>query len=275
MKFDVALQTDIGCVRSQNQDALCAFPEQGIFIVCDGMGGHQAGEVASQMTCDHVGQSLLQLSDSIAAFATHGHIDAVRRFRQAMSDSILQANNAVFNHGASHVETRGMGTTCTAVWVLPHNKVIMGHVGDSRLYLQRQGVLYQLSSDHTYVNELVKRKAIEPQEADNHPQGHMLARALGTQPNIAVDTLVFDLDPHDTLLLTSDGLHEYFVDTTHVAQVLAANDLNSGLDSLIQDAKTAGGHDNLTGLALRLDPASIQQSEPSPTGGTAQPSGFV
>jgi PPM family protein phosphatase len=135
--------------------------------------------------------------------------------------------------------------------VLAGNKAIYGHVGDSRIFMIRKGSIYQLTEDHTFVNELVKRGVVSKEDAKNHPQGNVLSRAVGVQPSVAVDTMVFDVDPGDHLLLCSDGLHNYYPSSDEIIGLIST-DKKASLDALINLALDRGGHDNCTGILIEI-----------------------
>jgi CRP-like cAMP-binding protein len=164
----------------------------------------------------------------------------------------------IYKNASKNPEQAGMGTTVTMVLLCGHNKGILAHVGDSRLFLLRNGHMHQLSEDHTFVNELLKRGAITKAQAKNHPQGNVLSRALGVQPSVPIDTMIFDLDPGDTYLLCSDGLYNYYPDPNELAEGLNLPDLQAGVNQLIDRALERGGHDNTTGIVLRVGGAAAQ-----------------
>ena len=255
MKLSVAAKTDVGRVRTNNEDYLLSVAAEGLFIVCDGMGGHNAGEVASQMTCEVVARELTNnvTQAAIDQYKKTGTADDAKALKKIVETAIVTACREVFGAASRDSGKAGMGTTCTAVLLIGHRKGIMGHVGDSRLYVSRSNSVHQLSEDHTYVNELVKRGIIRRSEAHDHPQGNVLSRALGVQPTVAVDTMIFDLDPGDTFLLCSDGVHNYFNEALEFLPHLALPDLQAGLDSLINLALERGGHDNATGISFRVE----------------------
>ncbi|OGQ90605.1 MAG: hypothetical protein A2289_06450 [Deltaproteobacteria bacterium RIFOXYA12_FULL_58_15] len=260
MQLTVASRTDVGRVRTNNEDSFFADPALGLFVVCDGMGGHSAGEVASQMACNIIKRELEAASKQREKYLQSGKPSDIKGLRKAVEAAIHTACKEVFKKASKSPEHAGMGTTVTVVLIAGHDKGILGHVGDSRLYVARGGAVHQLSEDHTYVNELVRRGALTKEQAKNHPQGNVLSRALGVQPNVPVDTMVFDMDPGDTYLLCSDGLYNYFPNTPELADGLGNPDLNTGLNLLIDRALDRGGHDNTTGITFRVG------GEPPPEG---------
>ena len=252
MELTVASLTDVGRVRTNNEDSYLTDTRLGLFIVCDGMGGHNAGEVASRLCCDWVAQQLREAPKWRQAYSTSGSQTALQQMADAMHAAVSSACREICRQGSRTGAHAGMGTTCTALLVAGRNKAILGHVGDSRPYLLRQGIAHQLSTDHTYVNELVKRGAITAEQALHHPQGNVLSRAMGVTPEVRVDTLIFDLDAQDTLFLCSDGVHHYYDAPQEIATLANQPDLGSGLQQLLGRALERGGHDNCTGILARL-----------------------
>lgn len=252
-----AARTDIGRVRTNNEDNFLALPDIGLFIVCDGMGGHQAGEVASRQACEtlqrEVTTALTRPDAPLSTFAQSGSLADAHVLRHILEQGIATAGHEIFTQASRDLSKSGMGTTCTAVWLIGHGKAILGHVGDSRLYVLRAGEVIQLSDDHTYVDELVKRGALTAEEARHHPNSNILTRGLGVQTQVDVDTLLFDVDPEDTLLLCSDGLYnEVASDNTIHTLLKDSTPLDDGIRTLVAHAVHEGGHDNITAIAIRL-----------------------
>jgi PPM family protein phosphatase len=246
--------THVGMVRSANQDAYGAIlaPNtppgiDALLAVADGMGGHQAGEVASAMAI----QGLVRhLSPPDAQSVT-----PLPQEKQADSlGSILQQVNGEIFQAAKQPQTQGMGTTFT-VALIAGLSLSVAHVGDSRMYLLRNGQLKQLSSDHSWVAEEVARGALSPEEAQAHPRRNILTRAMGTTPNVKVDTFEAKLELGDTLLLCSDGLHS-LVNDQEIAQILSQKSPQEASQALVDRANSLGGVDNVTVIVARLDPPS-------------------
>jgi protein phosphatase len=226
--------TDTGRKRRRNEDAFVCEPP--LFAVADGMGGAQAGEVASGLAA--------------AALRESG---ANGGGEQRVVQLIQEANRRVHDRAISDATASGMGTTITAALVEPDGRVAFGHVGDSRAYLLRDGRLDQLTDDHSLVAELVRRGELSPQEAEVHPQRSVITRALGTDPDVDVDTFSIEARPGDVFLICSDGLSSY-VDGTEIEQLIARNrfDLESAAKALIQAANRGGGDDNITAVLFAL-----------------------
>ena len=232
-----AALTDIGLHRSTNEDAFVAEPP--LFAVADGMGGAQAGEVASRLALDSL----------VAALADDEPLPAAAG----------AANQAVYGQSRSDRSRSGMGTTLTAV-LLGDRRLHFVHVGDSRLYLWRDERLTQVTDDHSLVGEMVREGHLSREAAATHPQRSILSRALGTEPRVEIDAGEVELRAGDALLLCSDGLYS-MVPEENIAAVLAAVDDPARVARrLVSEAKNGGGHDNITVVVLRFDEAPAGQA---------------
>ena len=194
MKWICAGKSDVGKVRQGNEDSLFADQERGVFIVADGMGGHVAGEVASQIVAETVGPGVSR--------AVESGIRGADLERQSL-ELIDEANRAIIERADNEPEKRGMGTTLTLLIVDDENGYIFNQVGDSRGYLLRDGALSQITCDHTVVQQQVDRGALTPEQARDHPLSHILTRALGTDTNVQADTYEGSIQPGDLFLLCS------------------------------------------------------------------------
>lgn len=230
MKYIYATGTNQGRIRDTNQDTV--YPETGgiadeslLIAVADGMGGHSGGEVASRDAMD-------------AAVGLAGDNPGVE-------ERILAANEAVLSHARADWNLAGMGTTMTFADLSAGGALRIGHVGDSRAYLMRDGVLTQLTQDHTFVAEQVRAGRLDPHEARTHPRRSMLTRAVGMASELIVDIVEERLKPGDRLLLCSDGLSGMLVDTS-ISKVLAEGTPEEAVWALIEAANQAGGHDNIS-----------------------------
>lgn len=231
--------SDVGRVRPVNEDsARVSCLEQGytLGIVADGMGGHQAGDMASQLAVETITQDIDTLAPGLS----------VQACAEALKNAILHANEVIFRKASEHDEYHNMGTTVVAV-LLSGQEGVVGHIGDSRAYQYRQNDLVLLTEDHSLVNELVKNKQISEEEASVHPRRNVLTRALGTDSKVAVDLDHIILEAGDILLLCSDGLSNY-VSTEQMTLTLGLNDLSleDRANRLLQLALNAGGDDNIT-----------------------------
>jgi PPM family protein phosphatase len=219
--------TDVGRSRSLNEDAIVAvFP---VFAVADGMGGHAAGEVASQLTAEH-------LSNLSATGEPTG---------ERLVAAIRSANRAIFNRSLAEPLLRGMGTTVCALTIIG-DRIAIANVGDSRVYTVRGGVFTQVSQDHSYVAELVNAGEITWMQARSHPHRNIVTRALGIEPDVAVDLWEFPAIVGERFLLCSDGLVDEVLDD-HIAELMRNNvDPQAAAAALVQLANDNGGHDNIS-----------------------------
>jgi PPM family protein phosphatase len=232
---DYAGLTDTGRKRRRNEDAYVVAPP--LFGVADGMGGAQAGELASGL-----------------AAAAMREADANGSGEQRISDLIQEANRRVHDRASTDAAASGMGTTMTVALVEPDGRVVFGHVGDSRAYVLRDNQLDQLTDDHSLVAELVRRGELSPAEAEVHPQRSVITRALGTDPDVDIDTFAVSPQPGDVFLICSDGLSSY-VDGDEIERIMVQHrdDLNAGAKALIQAANRGGGDDNITAILFRVE----------------------
>lgn len=235
--WEAAGGSDVGRLRRGNEDTLRMDPGRGIFLVADGMGGHAAGEVASDLAATAVEEAMKTAIDAGARG------DAVG---QTLRDACAGAYAAIVAAGRAAPQTRGMGTTLTACILERNGTAHVAHIGDSRLYLLRDGALQQVTSDHTWVQREIDAGRIAPESAQTHPLSHILTRVLSEDVDPEVDLLSFAVHPGDLLLLASDGLYN-MVDDPLIASLLAAgNPLPEITTALINAANDAGGADNIT-----------------------------
>ncbi len=244
---DSAGLSDPGRVRRRNEDAFVCDPP--LFAVADGMGGAQAGELASRIT--------------VAAFREAGSVeaaDAGARLRAV----IQEANRRIYARAAHDPDVAGMGTTVTAA-LLAGDLVAVGHVGDSRAYRIRGRALQQLTDDHSLVADLVRSGRLSPEEAELHPQRSVITRALGTDPAVDVDSFSVDASPGDVFLLCSDGLTT-MVDEEAVLEIVSAQpDLASAARALVDAANREGGEDNVTVILFSVGEGDPEASHDEDT----------
>ncbi len=237
-----AAATHTGRRRPHNEDAHVV--QSPLFAVADGMGGPRAGEVASRLAAE-------ALRDE------QGDGSGEER----VASLIQTANRRIYQRSSEDAEVSGMGTTMT-VALVEAGTVAIGHVGDSRAYLVRDNELEQLTEDHTLVNELLKSGKLSAEEAHSHPQRSVITRALGTEPDVDVDTFTVEARPGDVFLLCSDGLSSMISDNEILGLVRSGNgDLDAALRGLIQAANTSGGDDNITVVAFEIAETSARDSE--------------
>ena len=229
--------TDAGRIRDENEDAFVA--EAMVFVVADGMGGHQAGEVAAAL-------AVSTLRDRLHDGATSTDV---------VIAAVVEANAAIFQTAHNNAAQRGMGTTLTAIAVMPttdarHEQLAVVNVGDSRAYLLRQGELTRATVDHSYVQELLATGHITESEARTHPRRNIVTRALGIEPIVRVDAWVLPLVRFDRFVLCSDGLVDE-VDDGEILQIITANtDPQAAADALVAAAVSNGGRDNVTVIVI-------------------------
>lgn len=231
--------TDTGLVRALNEDSLCLLPETGFFAVADGMGGHRAGEVASNMALQIIKRELDK------------RLSRGEKPEDALVDSIKGANTSIYEKSAQNPEWAGMGTTITASLKL-ESEVLIGQVGDSRAYLLRGNKITKLTEDHSLVQEMVKNRGITEEQAFVHPQRNVLTRALGTGPYLEVDLYRVKVNPGDLLLLCTDGLTGYLRQDELFDIVSTAPELDTAVDRLLKKAIQSGGADNITIILVEL-----------------------
>jgi protein phosphatase len=244
-------KTDPGRVRRRNEDAFVVDPP--LFAVADGMGGAQAGEVASRLAA--------------AAFREYREADELAP-EERVRAIIKEANRRIYDRARTDSEVSGMGTTVTAA-LLTDGRVVIGHVGDSRAYRIRNGRLEQLTDDHSLVADLMRSGRLTAEEAEGHPQRSVITRALGTDPDVDVDTLVIEVEAGDLFLLCSDGLSTMVSDSEVLRTVERAATLDEAARDLVRAANTGGGEDNVTVVLFRLDPdEAIEETLVAPVAGT-------
>src|ERR1700678_4315493 len=226
--------TDTGLQRRANEDSLLA--RSPLFVVADGMGGAQAGEVASRI--------------AVEAFQP-GVSDAAQP-ELALATLAREANTRIHELSHANAEHAGMGTTLTAVYV-GEQEVAIAHVGDSRAYCLRDGELLRLTDDHSLVDELIRQGKLTPEEAIEHPQRSVITRALGPEPEVEIDTRSYRARAGDVYLLCSDGLTTMVPDALLAEIMLAHRRLRDAGEALIAAANQAGGRDNITVVLLRLE----------------------
>jgi serine/threonine protein phosphatase PrpC len=250
-KLETWMATDVGMVRPHNEDTAHVDGDGSFFIVADGMGGHAAGEVASAMAVETVRTKLEASRAQIAEFA-HAPTDAGRRsLVQLLQDAVLSAHQAVFQRGSTEEDKNGMGTTLD-VLLISGTEAFIAHVGDSRTYLIREGKASQLTTDHTYAEVMVIEGKLTIEEAQVSQLRNILVNAVGVSAEVGVEMAHLELRRDDRLMLCSDGLHDYFPGDVEISERLAGPDAGVGLVSLVELAKTRGGHDNITGIAIHV-----------------------
>lgn len=223
-----AFRTDVGKVRANNQDAPIVSEKLRLYGVADGMGGHKGGEVASTSARDDLLRELEGKTPSVAA----------------LSGAIEEVNRQIYHQQEHDDALTGMGTTLSVLW-MSDNFVYIGHVGDSRVYLLRDGEFRQMTLDHSLVEQLVREGVLTEEEAQNHPMRNIITRAIGTDESVEVDVMVEERRKGDLWLACSDGLHG-LVDDRQMRDALRQYAPEKAADVLLKAALDAGGRDNVT-----------------------------
>lgn len=244
----------VGRVREHNEDAFLVLPEAGLVVVADGMGGHNAGDVASQLTVDAIAA---EFSEG-GAVSGRGWRDLFRRRAASgpgrLVEAIRRANKVVLGTAQQRPECRGMGTTVVAVWLEPEaSRLHFAHVGDSRLYRLRKGRLEALTEDHSLLNEYLRRGELTAAQARHFPYKNIIVRALGLSPGVQIDVESTEPEVGDVYLLCSDGLTDLVDDAKIRVQLATALDLDAAADALVELALEAGGLDNVTAVVAEVE----------------------
>lgn len=265
MQVEGAVASDVGCVRSANEDGARLVSSGGdgaessawLAVVADGMGGHSAGEVASRIAVDTISQEFLWSSDEPAG---------------ALLDVVRTANRRIFDTAATADELSGMGTTCTAL-VLADWKAYLAHVGDSRLYLVRAGEIYSMTEDDSAVMEMVRQGILTREEARSHADRNVILRALGTHPAVEVSRWArpFPVREGDRFVLSTDGLHD-LVEDTEIRDAVRTRGHQKACARLIAGARERGGPDNITVVVLEVSSGGSPANEPKATRILKEPS---
>ncbi|MEG7334180.1 protein-serine/threonine phosphatase PrpC [Bacillus subtilis] len=240
-----ALKSDTGKIRQHNEDDAGVFKGKDEFVlavVADGMGGHLAGDVASKMAVKAMGEKWNE-AEAIPV--------APAECEKWLIEQILAVNSKIYDHAQAHEECQGMGTTIVCA-LFTGKTVSVAHIGDSRCYLLQEDHFFQVTEDHSLVNELVRTGEISREDAEHHPRKNVLTKALGTDLSVSIDTRSFDIEPGDKLLLCSDGLTNK-VEGTELKDILQSDSApQEKVNLLVDKANQNGGEDNITAVLLEL-----------------------
>ncbi|MDO4178870.1 MAG: Stp1/IreP family PP2C-type Ser/Thr phosphatase [Phascolarctobacterium sp.] len=243
----VVTKTHAGLVRENNEDAILV-QEPYIFAIADGMGGHASGEIASRAALKAFGA------------ATHSlRKDSTEHIRDTLIEAARKANDHVLKMSVSNDDFTGMGTTLTALYLPGNGTAYFCHVGDSRLYIYRDGLLERITHDHTYVEDLKDKGKITSEEAAIHPDRHLLMQAIGVDENIHAQCVIFSITPTDRLLICSDGLSDMVTDV-ELAEIIQEKDVELCADNLLEKALNNGGRDNIS--LILIDMAQSPKDNP-------------
>ena len=235
-----AASTHVGMRREANEDRYAIVPELGLYLVADGMGGHKAGQVASQLAAEGAIRAIEALQGASVSLA--------ERLRHA----VACANREIFTAAQAKPELTGMGTTFVGM-LFGGDRLALAHVGDSRAYLLRHGRLRGLTDDHSIVGELLRRHEISEADAAQHPHRHVLTRALGVRPRTEPDLAEMTPQEGDVFILCSDGLTGHIEDEEIASVVGGEADIQAAANDLVDAANRAGGQDNITVLLVRYE----------------------
>ncbi len=264
LELEVAGRSDVGRVRPSNEDNFGYDEQLGIFVVCDGMGGHAAGEIASQIAVDTVLQFFREHTSDVESNA---FLDDAPLGARLLAEAVRKANDAILSYADQHENTSGMGTTLVAAR-FANGVFSIANVGDSRIYLLREGQLLQLTEDHSLVMEQVRRGLMTLEQAKHSAAQNIITRALGTDESTLPDLGEFPAQGGDVLLLTTDGVLRHVDDPEIRAILLQLPSLQAACDTLIDAANEGGGEDNSTCVLIR-----VRNSTPKPGAGDSPSDG--
>jgi PPM family protein phosphatase len=255
----VAARSDVGMIRAGNEDSFFAEANEkrGLFIVADGMGGHAAGEVASEMAVQIISRELAGITE-----INNGDSAAAAK----VAEAVKKANSKIYERTITEVDKQGMGTTAS-VLILTGSRYLIGQVGDSRVYLLRDGKLRQLTKDHSYVQEQVDAGFLTPEQARYHPYSNVITRCVGASDSVEPDTYNGEVKTGDVYLVASDGLTG-MVDDRRLQQLLFSRATPGRVvDALISEANGRGGLDNITAIVVQVTAAESNDGD-APTSET-------
>lgn len=248
---EIAGATDPGLVRKNNEDNFAVDPELGLLVVADGMGGHNSGEVASDLAAKTIVDFARKMIGGAKNVVPEGGTHGLSARASQLEFFVKTANTMIYEKGRAFPKDAGMGTTVVAALV-DAKGLTVAHVGDSRAYLYRNGQLSQLTEDHSLVGEQVKRGQITADQASRSNLQNILTRALGAEADVAVDTADHPLLPGDIVLLATDGVSKMVTDAEVAAMIAAEREPARIVDALIAKARAGGGVDNITVVAARV-----------------------
>ena len=244
MMYEIFAQTDQGLVRKNNEDAVAFDPKTGLCLLADGMGGYNAGEVASGMAVAFLSQALT------AWLSQAGNPASGRELRRTLEACVNQANHSILSAAWSNPDYAGMGTTLVA-GVFIENRLVLGHIGDSRCYRLRSSVLQQITKDHSLLQEQVDAGLLTAEQALTSPHRNLITRALGVEDAVSVEINEHRVEPGDLYLMCSDGLSDMVLDPVIEAILKATGTLRQKAAVLIREANDSGGRDNVSVLLVQ------------------------
>lgn len=239
----IGFKCNRGIVRKNNEDACFVIPGHDVYIVADGVGGNNSGEVASRTAVSEIAEFINENDLSCC--------DDTDAIFESLSKAVSIANDKIYQMGMESVENRGMATTVVMVYIRGLDAYV-ANVGDSRAYLMRKGRLKQLTNDHTYVNELVRKGVITQDEAEHHKQKNVITKALGAEYFVEPDFYKIGLNKNDIIMLCSDGLYGEVNDAQIIESMNNMDNMNDVCADLVEKAIRAGGRDNITVVCLKI-----------------------
>ncbi|WP_428264720.1 Stp1/IreP family PP2C-type Ser/Thr phosphatase [Haliangium sp.] len=260
MRYQAYGKTDAGRVRNHNEDYYLLDHELGLYVVCDGMGGHAAGEVASELAAHTVNDELHDNAAILRRYAAKPTAVHREQVRQVLHHAVQAASEAVWSAGGRNQERveDSMGTTLAMLLVCGRFAFVV-HVGDSRVYLLREGCLHQLTEDHSLVNEMVKQGLVAQEKAHSYPFANLITRAIGLQPEVEIDILHIEMMNGDRYLLCSDGLTNH-AGPNELLEAIRSNELDQLSDVLVFMANEAGGSDNITAVVVGIGDSATERT---------------
>ncbi len=252
MRLDVAGTTHVGMKRNHNEDNYLLLPEENLFCVADGMGGHSSGEIASKIAVSEVSEFFSMTARDEDATWPFKMDKAHSYDENRLATGIKLANSRIFEASQADAKFRGMGTTIVTTF-FRNNHTLVGHVGDSRVYrfIAAEQSLLQLTEDHSLLNDYIKAKKLTPEEIEHFPHKNVIVRALGMKDTVQVDVCRIEPADGDVFLLCSDGLSGMIPDSRIAEILIAEPELEKAAQQLVDAANAAGGNDNVTCVLVR------------------------
>jgi len=245
IRWSSAQDTNVGMVREVNEDSIISLPEVQLWAVADGMGGYEAGNVASNM----IVKSLEEITNK----------SSLNDFIDSVEDRLIDVNHRILEYADIMLDGRTLGSTVVTLAIKGHVGICLW-AGDSRLYRLRNNEFIQLSRDHSQVEELVQQGFLTPEEAEVHPDSNVITRAIGASPDIYIDINVFSVQLGDTFLLCSDGLYN-MVSKEEIQEILTAQPLEQAIDNLIQKALDNGANDNVSVILVKGEADAVYSTK--------------
>ncbi len=258
--LEVVRLSDVGQTRGHNEDAVASDVEIGLVVLADGMGGYQAGEVASEIAVLTIVAELKETMPGLQP-GLFDHVFGMQAESQLVYDAVAQANESIYTVSQSQPQCAGMGTTLV-VGLFTNNKILVGHIGDSRMYRLRDDEFSQITEDHSVLQEQIKCGLITPEQAKFSNNKNLVTRALGTAPTVELELHEYDVQVGDIYLLCSDGLSDLVEDEDiHLTLSTLSANLELAANQLIQMANDNGGKDNISVILARTDqPFTVERS---------------